>query len=62
MYQDRRFYGPHLFPLFRKWNSLVRKYPFCGIICVAWPRFPMRDSSLYFYIFVEDMDSLLSLT
>ena len=52
LWQDRRCFGPNLFPLFRKCLSLMINYRAGGIECAVWLRFLMRDYSLsIFFLF-----------
>ena len=62
LYQYLISYGPHFFPLFRRWCNRFRNPFYGGMMCVAWLSLPMRSSGLSVFIFVEDRYALMSCT
>ena len=50
MWQWCRRCGHHIFPIFRRWFSIIRKYRDGGMICVAWLIFHMRYYRLSVFI------------
>ena len=51
--QDWNRCGPHIFPLLRMWYSQIRKYLAGGMMCAVWLIFPMQDSILSVFIFLN---------
>ena len=45
--------GPYFFNLFKRWRSWFRKYLYVFMLCAAWFRLPMRDSSLSVFILLN---------
>ena len=54
--------GTHLFIIFRKLRSQLSKYLAGVMMYAAYLSLPMRDSSLYVFIFVKARDTLISCT